>query len=240
MTRRPNLIPESCGGCLYLTRTGVVQGRCRFYGVIRFSASACLAGPEEKVAVGEEPAEPCSTEVLAAPKEAAPPQQPCGTELGREVVSSEAPPQSGATRIAISCVFALLGLLGMAADPLSGIVDKVVAAYIGWSWFWGLVLLYPAFLRRIKSEIPMIQGWAFLYYGAIYVCLSLPVGALGGGIYRFTEDLLALRKKHATQANFSRRTRTDRIRSFVLGLWDQGTHRGRSFVLGVWDKGGDL
>jgi hypothetical protein len=59
MTKRPDVIPEWCGRCLYFARSGVIQGRCRFYDVIRSSSSACLAGPEEKVrpTISEEPSE---------------------------------------------------------------------------------------------------------------------------------------------------------------------------------------
>ena len=49
MARTPEVIPSACGKYSYFTRTGVVQGRCRFYGAARSSASASLAGPEDKL-----------------------------------------------------------------------------------------------------------------------------------------------------------------------------------------------
>ena len=47
MEKRPEVIPKSCGRCPYFTRTGVVQGRCRFYDAAMASMSPCLAGPAD-------------------------------------------------------------------------------------------------------------------------------------------------------------------------------------------------
>ncbi len=58
MTRAPNVIPTACGRCGYFTRTGVVQGKCRFYNVVRLASAACIAAEEKRPVAGAETAHP--------------------------------------------------------------------------------------------------------------------------------------------------------------------------------------
>ncbi len=44
--KRPEVIPSSCGRCSHFKRTGIVEGRCRSYNVVRYASSPCLAQAE--------------------------------------------------------------------------------------------------------------------------------------------------------------------------------------------------
>jgi hypothetical protein len=97
-----------------------------------------------------------------------------------------------AKRVKVSLVFALLGFLMLGAEDWR---HGIFGAYLGWSWFWGLVLLYPSYLARVQSERPAVfRAYGYLHWGAFYLCQSMLFGVLGGGIYRFIKDLRSLGK----------------------------------------------
>jgi hypothetical protein len=75
-------------------------------------------------------------------------------------------------------------------------IGGIFFAYLFWSWVWGLKLLYPAYLRRVKSHrFAFMRAYGYFFYGAFYICWALGVGAIGGGIYKFIVDLRALKAR---------------------------------------------
>jgi len=116
-------------------------------------------------------------------------------------MNSTRPPQAGKgssyVRIAVSFIF---GFIGYLMPEKVDATLRIVVAYVGWSWFWGLVLLYPAYIQRVQSErSSLVRAYSFFHWGAFYICQSMLFGILGGGIYRFIKELLSLRERRATQ-----------------------------------------
>ena len=100
-------------------------------------------------------------------------------------------------RIAISLAVAIVGYY---SPEVPEIKLHFLAAYVGWSWFWGLVLLYPSFVVRVTSqENTLVAIYGIFHWGTLYICQSMLFGVLGGGIYRFIKDLLFLHQLHRSQ-----------------------------------------
>jgi hypothetical protein len=96
-------------------------------------------------------------------------------------------------RIAISLIFAFIGYI---LPETEDVKLKIITAYVGWSWFWGLVLLYPSYIGSIQSkESSLLRAYSYFHYGIFYICQSMLFGVLGGGIYRFVKELYNLCKE---------------------------------------------
>jgi len=63
-------------------------------------------------------------------------------------------------------------------------------AYVAWSWYWGLALAWPVYAKVAKYEGKAIDAaimklWLPIFWLPFYLCGSMLVGVLGGGIYQF-------------------------------------------------------
>lgn len=99
-------------------------------------------------------------------------------------------------RIMVSFIFALLGYL---MSEKANAMLRIIAAYACWSWFWGLVHLYPTYIRSVQSErFSLLQAYGYFQWGAVYICQAMLFGVFGGGIYHFIIELLDFHGKDNT------------------------------------------
>lgn len=103
--------------------------------------------------------------------------------------------------ICLSLIFAVFGFF-MGIQERFGVKGGVVFAYMGWSWFWGLKLLWPRYVERAKykkhaiskkgllNKILSIDAFLMkftypIFLFPVYTTWALGVGIFGGGIYKF-------------------------------------------------------
>jgi len=77
-----------------------------------------------------------------------------------------------------------------------GIKESLLLAYGVWSWYWGLLLLWPSYVKMAKYEGDAIDAalmriWQPIFWFPFYWCLSLAVGFLGGGLYKFIKYVIS-------------------------------------------------
>jgi len=94
----------------------------------------------------------------------------------------------------------LTSILSLIMGAFGYSIGGIFFAYLYWSWVWGLKLLYPGYLRRVKSHrFGWMRAYGYFFYGAFYICWALLVGAFGGGIYKVIIDWRALISKSTAQ-----------------------------------------
>ena len=100
--------------------------------------------------------------------------------------------------VTVSFIIALVGFLVADVPDIKG---RILVAYACWASFWGFILMYPAYLRSVHSHsFVVMRAYGYFHYGAFYIAQSILFGVLGGGIYRFVKELLALRgERHAPE-----------------------------------------
>lgn len=103
-------------------------------------------------------------------------------------------------RINIYLSFILAGIVFALYVNLQQVVTGILLAYVYWSWWWGLQLLWPMYKSSAKYEgsAPdafLMRLWTPIFYFPIYLCLAGVVGIFGGGIYKFIKYV---RKKGPT------------------------------------------
>ena len=104
----------------------------------------------------------------------------------------------------LSLIFAVIGFF-IGIQEGFGVKGGVVFAYMGWSWFWGLKLLWPRYIERAKyqkypiskkgllNKILSIDAFLInftypIFLFPIYLTWALGIGVFGGGIYKFIKE----------------------------------------------------
>jgi hypothetical protein len=74
------------------------------------------------------------------------------------------------------------------------IIMGILLAYVFWSWWWGVQLLWPSYIKNTKYEretfdASLMKIWLPIFYSPLFLMKSLIVGIFGGGFYKFFKYL---------------------------------------------------